>query len=437
MKIAPESNPGAATATTGRGGDNQLPDTARSGASEMINKHESFDHFYFDAMEVIYYDDMLQQQTEKSSAESPSTSGEDGTLSKDSENEEYTADQNEKDARGIKRVITKKSSQLHKMAHKRRKVLEDSLLKRRRKIKQIMSEPKFVLTMDKASFVFGVLIILVIEAVLLVAPNQMGKLYTALLIPLMVARYLIYKADLFHYFMYDFCYYVQVILLISMYVYPDNIELEKALFSMANGCLASAIIMWRNSLVFHSMDKMTSMFIHILPPLVTFSQRWGDHLSRKEFPFYEKMEGTIISNMKEFWLIPFGYYILWQTIYLIKTEVISKKKLEYNTEMMTSLRWMTRKKSSSSYKLLSIFGEHNQLPTFVLIQAVYTFITFLIVPLLWHSFWLHSLYLAAIFIVSLANGASYYFHVFAKRYIEEIQKRVSEEHAQTNDQAKS
>ena len=288
------------------------------------------------------------------------------------------ADQNEKDARGVKRVITKKSSQLHKMAHKRRKVLEDSLLKRRRKIKQIMSEPKFVLTMDKASFVFGVLIILVIEAVLLVAPNQMGKLYTALLIPLMVARYLIYKADLFHYFMYDFCYYVQVILLISMYVYPDNIELEKALFSMANGCLASAIIMWRNSLVFHSMDKMTSMFIHILPPFVTFSQRWGDHLSRKEFPFYEEMEGTIISNMKEFWLIPFGYYLLWQTIYLIKTEVISKKKLEYNTEMMTSLRWMTRKKSSSSYKLLSIFGEHNQLPTFVLIQAVYTFITFLV-----------------------------------------------------------
>ena len=118
--------------------------------------------------------------------------------------------------------------------------------------------------------------------------------------------------------------------------------------------------MWRNSLVFHSMDKMTSMFIHILPSLVTFSTRWGDHLATKEFPLYEHMDGTISSNMKDFWWIPFCYYALWQTLYLIKTEVISKKKLEYNSEIMTSLRWMTRKKNSTSYKLLSIFGEHNQ-----------------------------------------------------------------------------
>lgn len=175
------------------------------------------------------------------------------------------------------------------------------------------------------------------------------------------------------------------------------------------------------------MDKMTSMFIHILPPLVTFSQRWSGHLAKKEFPLYEELDGTISSNMKDFWWEPFCYYALWQTIYLIKTEVISKQKLEYNTDIMTSLRWMTRKKSSKSYKLLSVFGEHNQLPTFVLIQAAYTLVTFLFIPLLWHSLWIHALYLGMIFIIALSNGATYYFHVFAKRYIEEISQRVAKE----------
>ena len=136
--------------------------------------------------------------------------------------------------------------------------------------------------------------------------------------------------------------------------------------------------MWRNSIVFHSMDKMTSMFIHILPALVIFAQRWGDHISHKEFPLFENMDGTIASNMIDFWWHPFLHYMLWQTVYLVKTEIISKQKLDYNSDIMTSLRWMTRKKDSASYKLLSVFGEQNQLPTFVSIQAVYTLITFLV-----------------------------------------------------------
>ncbi|EED88208.1 predicted protein, partial [Thalassiosira pseudonana CCMP1335] len=277
-----------------------------------------------------------------------------------------------------------------------------------------------VLTMDKISFVMGVLTIMVIEGVMLLAPSQMGLLYTSLLIPLMVARYILYRADLFHYFMYDFCYFSQVLLLVHMYKHPDNIKLAKCLFSISNGPLALAVVMWRNSLVFHSMDKMTSMFIHVLPSLVMFCRRWGDHLLLKEFSLYEEMDGTMTSNIIDFWWNPFCWYALWQTIYLIKTEVYSKKKLMYNASIMTSLRWMTRKKNSTSYKLLSVFGEHNQLQTFVLVQAVYTLLTFLVVPLLWYSIWLHSLYLLVIFVVALVNGAQYYFHVFAVRYIEQI-----------------
>ncbi len=263
------------------------------------------------------------------------------------------------------------------------KKLRETIRRRRQKLLQMVSHPTIIMTRDKFSFVLGVLLIMIIEFVLLVHPQLMGRLYTALLLPLMLARYVIYRSDLYHYFLYDFCYYAQIMQLLQIYKYPAEIRFAKAMFSIANGPLILAVAMWRNSLVFHSLDKMTSIFIHILPALVMFTQRWQDHISKKEFPLFEQMDGSIVTTLVDFWWQPFVYYAIWQALYLIKTEIVSKKKLEYNTSIMTSLRWMVRKKTSASYKFLSRFGEHNQLPTFVFIQAVYTLVTFLLCPLLW------------------------------------------------------
>ncbi|KAL9187440.1 hypothetical protein ACHAXT_001543 [Thalassiosira profunda] len=384
----------------------------------------SFD--YFDAVIEL---DLLQQS---GATESPSSSSvELEALAQGPEVDEDVG-KRRNIVRGISGRVSNNRKRIHKLAREKRKLLQSQLRARRRKLRHMLSEPSVVVTMDKVSFVAGVLIIMIIEATLLLAPEKMGLLYTTLLLPLMVARYIIYRSDLYHYFMYDFCYFAQVLMLLHMYRYPDNQELGRALFSIANGPLAMAVVLWRNSLVFHSLDKKTSMFIHVLPPLVVFSQRWGEHLSRKEFPYYEEMEGTVSSNIVDFWVQPFGYYVLWQTLYLVKTEMISKRKLEYNTEIATSLRWMTRKKESASYKLLSMFGEQNQLQTFVALQAAFTLTTYLVAPLLWHSIWLHALYLGTIFVIALANGASYYFQVFAKRYIDEISKKVSEQNGQAD-----
>lgn len=48
-----------------------------------------------------------------------------------------------------------------------------------------------------------------------------------------------------------------------------------------SGALATAVITWRNSLVFHDYDKMVSMFIHIYPPLVFSTIR---HFGRGRIP---------------------------------------------------------------------------------------------------------------------------------------------------------
>ena len=43
----------------------------------------------------------------------------------------------------------------------------------------------------------------------------------------------------------------------------------KANFVLSHGPLAIAILAWQNSIVFHSLDKMTSFYIHIMPVCFT------------------------------------------------------------------------------------------------------------------------------------------------------------------------
>ena len=51
---------------------------------------------------------------------------------------------------------------------------------------------------------------------------------------------------------------------------PDNGIFFAVLFGLANGPLTWAVVFFRNSVVFHSTDKMTSTFIHVLPPYVLY-----------------------------------------------------------------------------------------------------------------------------------------------------------------------
>ena len=81
-------------------------------------------------------------------------------------------------------------------------------------------------------------------------------------------RWYMYKRRTWHYFLFDLCYYTNVLDLIFIWAAPSSPALFVACYYISMGSLASAVITWRNSLVFHDWDKVTSLFIHIYPPLV-------------------------------------------------------------------------------------------------------------------------------------------------------------------------
>jgi len=62
----------------------------------------------------------------------------------------------------------------------------------------------------------------------------------------------------FHYFLADLCYFVNLLLILSIWFFPQSKRLLISTYCLAFGNNAVAIVMWRNSMVFHSLDKVTS-----------------------------------------------------------------------------------------------------------------------------------------------------------------------------------
>lgn len=74
--------------------------------------------------------------------------------------------------------------------------------------------------------------------------------------------------------MIDFCYLGNMLALFNFYVYPTSGRLFLLNFTNSSGAIAWAIVLWRNSLVFHDLEKLTSFLIHAFPPLVVYVIRW-------------------------------------------------------------------------------------------------------------------------------------------------------------------
>jgi hypothetical protein len=210
--------------------DQQQQQTVTMGEEDLTDVEVS----YFDALDALYFEELAKRSETK-------------------EQEDEGGANNRLHERGGTKPSLR---QIRGHVDARQKKLRESIRRRRKKMLQIMSNPKTIMLRDKVSFVLGVLLIMVIEFVLLVHPAKMGLLYTSLLLPLMTARYIICKsfcpflvhsmmcllhtthtlvrshmhnktdrADLYHYFMYDFCYFAQVMQCIQMHKYPDDIRL--------------------------------------------------------------------------------------------------------------------------------------------------------------------------------------------------------------------
>ena len=119
------------------------------------------------------------------------------------------------------------------------------------------NDTKAVTVREKVAFIAGVLNIFISGYLIGAHPEHFYYWFTAQFFYFMPIRYYTYHKRGYHYFLADLCYFVNLLLLLTVWVTPQSKRLFISTYCLAYGNNAIAIAMWRNSMVFHSLDKVT------------------------------------------------------------------------------------------------------------------------------------------------------------------------------------
>lgn len=138
-----------------------------------------------------------------------------------------------------------------------------------------MNKAHIVRLIDKISFIVGVLLVIATTFMLGRYPNNhyyTFHIYTVT--TLIFIRLLNYRIKRWHYYLFDFCYYANAMILYFLIKDPKNEQLFKIFFIYANGPFGVAIAAFKNSMIFHKIDNLTSIAIHIIPLVTSWNLRW-------------------------------------------------------------------------------------------------------------------------------------------------------------------
>ena len=182
-----------------------------------------------------------------------------------------------------------------------------------KRIRDHMKETPQVKMLDKFSFTLGVMTICLSEWLLLRIPQLFPTFYVTLMSLLLAWRFIDYKSIKSELYMLDFCYFVNLSVAVQVLFYPNNQHWFDANYVLSLGPICIAIVVWHNSLVFHSLDKVTSFFLHAFPPVVCHGFRWK--LIANEMTLDKNSSLCLQSQF----LYPFTLYIVWQIGYLFIT----------------------------------------------------------------------------------------------------------------------
>jgi hypothetical protein len=309
------------------------------------------------------------------------------------------------------------------------KAHKDSFIREQRsKLMKKLYAQKTLRLRDKVSFVLGVSYIWCTTIMLAKFPSWMPHYHICTTVPLIVLRWFIYKSKKWHYFLADLCYFVNLFMIFYHFAFPSSRFLFSAIFTLANGPVAWAIYAWRNALVFHSLDKMTSIAIHISPALTLYATRWlADPMKNPWFTYNPVQPDTSTS----LWMIEMiatstFVYVLWQAWYAYFILVQRADKV-YNRSHATSFTWMLadymkNKKESMLAQLFSKLPAWGQPLMFMALNFGFAIVTSIPTIFYYRSFWLHTIFIIAMVLVSTYNGASYYVEVFSHRYTIELER---------------
>ncbi|KAK1265245.1 hypothetical protein QJS04_geneDACA017867 [Acorus gramineus] len=328
----------------------------------------------------------------------------------------------------LKRVVQTKEL-LSKQAVQTKEILSKQAVKI---AKQAEEHERFI---NKVTHLVGVLGFGAFCFLLGARPQDVSYVYCLFFVTFVPLRWIYYRFKKWHYFLLDFCYYANTIFMVMLLFFPKNEKLFMVCFSFAEGPLAWALIVWRCSLVFSSVDKIVSVLIHLLPGIVFFTIRWWDPTTfeamfpggiarqRASWPYAED------SSYLWTWLfvVPLAAYTLWQLIYFLIVDVLRRQRLLRDPEVMTSYRELSKKAQKANnfwWRLSGLLGDNNRSVMYILLQAAFTVATMALTVPIFLSYKMHVTFQILKVSASIWNGGSFLLEVMPKQVVLKEKKKL-------------
>lgn len=147
-------------------------------------------------------------------------------------------------------------------------------MKKKRIIQRYMTSSPFQRFKDKVSFVL-MTYMLGGYAFVLGRDKEpwIAEFHSILFAVLWIIRYIDFRSKKEQFWLLDWCYAANLTVIYYVMVEPKNADLLRTSFLFSFGCLGTAIATFRNSLVFHKIDYVTSVGIHACPMALIWNLR--------------------------------------------------------------------------------------------------------------------------------------------------------------------
>jgi len=232
---------------------------------------------------------------------------------------------------------------------------------------------------------------------------------------LIIWRVYSYWQHQWQYFCLDFCYFGNTIIAIILWLFPGSPEMFAVQFSLAHGMLYLGAFSFYNSLVFHSVDKMTSTYIHTVPVLLTFGIRWfpleASRYWHSDFPT-EFIPACLKWNV---WA-PFAILMAHTVFYYVLVYMILKPE----EHIVTSFRYLKGKASTKA-----IFGPNPPYAVFVGMNIILCLTFSTLTMITYSSFYANVFAILLLFAFVTWNGAGYYVDIFRMSMVRRLEREKS------------
>jgi len=261
---------------------------------------------------------------------------------------------------------------------------------------------------------------LIVTAVLATKDAKYYAFYNGILVSvIMTHRLYEFYTKRWHFYLFDFCYLVNTIVNVYIIFFPKSEIWFFASFALAIGPILNAVNYFRNSFVFHSTEKTTSLLIHCSPPLAMFLIHWHD-----ESKYFVSSTIGIHEFGLEFLLKWFGstlaFYGVWSVAYyilifkLFKNHILKNKYETLYSLFLTDPRTAKHFKGTGENWIELIYMWRHFFGTFQVIAIAMVF---------YYSYWLALVWVIFNLSVGIYNGGTYLIEYHSARYERNLFKK--------------